>query len=144
MSPPPEKDGRENHRLNHALSGGYVSFLEARGMERFKQKQNIEPESEQTLETKGVAILQGYPPHLICTQFQKSHNFLRPKKNPPRLQRPERIITLALKFITFRLYKRSFISHSLGIQSPCLKEDWGVQSPPKRKVLRFHETIVRR
>ena len=51
-------------------------------MERFKQKQNIEPESEQTLETKGVAILPGYPPHLICTQFQKSHHFLRHKKKP--------------------------------------------------------------
>ena len=32
--------------------------------------------------------------------------------------------------------------YALGIQTPCyIDDDWGVQSP-KRKVLRFHETIL--
>ena len=35
---------------------------------------------------------------------------------------------------------------SLGPRDPITlsEDDWGVQSPPKRKVFRFHETILRR
>ena len=99
-------------------------------------KANMESESEQTLETKRCSDIAGLSPPSDLHPIQKSNHFFTTKK--------ETVLNndnIGTKIHYFPIVQKELYFSFPRDPITVLEEDWGVQSSPKRKVLRFHETI---